>query len=160
MFAIVANSIAVTEEKIKQRLAGYFLHKTDPPQPGNLENGYSGWNHGLRLPRTIVPTAPLESFKGALTLLQKLFWPLASLLVKKNYYVLTICSPAGLLTGWPVLQYLCSEWQTLLYQNSQLLVPEIAFFTYFGPTRLEKITLQLFHFQKLKAAIKVSWLAD
>lgn len=42
MFAIVADSIAVTEEKIKQSLAGYFLQKTDCPQPGNLEKGYRG----------------------------------------------------------------------------------------------------------------------
>lgn len=42
MFAIVANSIAVKEEKIKQSLAECFLHKTDPPQPRNLEKGYSG----------------------------------------------------------------------------------------------------------------------
>lgn len=42
MFAIVANRIAVTEEKIKQSLAECFLHKTHPPQPGNLEKAESG----------------------------------------------------------------------------------------------------------------------
>lgn len=141
MFVIVANSIAVTEEKIKQSLAGCFLHKTAPPQAGNLEKGYSGWNHGISFPRTIVQTAPLEGFKGKLTLLRKLFWLVASLLVKENYYALTICSSSGPLTGCPVLQ--CSEWQTLLYQNSQLFVPEVAFFTYFVLTWLEQIMLQL-----------------
>lgn len=30
MLSIVADSTAVTEEKIKQSLAGGFLHKTDP----------------------------------------------------------------------------------------------------------------------------------
>lgn len=141
MLAIVGNNIA--KEKIKQSLAGCFLHKMDPPQARNLGKGYSGWNPRVCLLNTIVSTSPLEGFKGVLTLVRKLFWSVASLLAKENDYVLTSCSLPGPLTGCPVLQYLCSEWQTLLNQNPQLLVPEVAFFTYSVLTWLEQITLRL-----------------
>lgn len=72
MFAIAVDSIAVREGKIKQSLAGYFLQKTDRPQPGNLGKGYSGWNHVISFPRTVVPTALLEGFNRVLIWLRTL----------------------------------------------------------------------------------------
>lgn len=39
MFAIVANSRAVTEKKIKQSLAERLLQENDGPQPGDVGKG-------------------------------------------------------------------------------------------------------------------------
>lgn len=45
MYAIVANSRAVTEKKIKPSLAERLLQENDGPQPGDVGKGCDRWNH-------------------------------------------------------------------------------------------------------------------